>query len=203
MSKIKSVRLSTYLREQILESVMVEFTTNFLSQAELNTTKQLDQAIKDEGLSIALKLWGRCYGKINFTQTPNWSLSKANQFTVAQEDDTSKTFAAYVYWSQERAEANRRPCKSAIDLLITKPEWEGIFNRTDTLGKLKEAHNKEYNGLRSEVKPVLDSFNTTKQLLETWPSMEKFLPPNIADPDKGINLPALALSRLDAKINGN
>ncbi len=59
------------------------------------------------------------------------------------------------------------------------------------------------NFLRREIKPILESFNTTKQLLDTWPSMEKFLPPNIANPEKGINLPALNLSRLEQKIGGS
>lgn len=202
MSKIKSVRLSEFLRGTILKSVMQEFSLNFLKPHGFEAPEHLKEAIAAEGYSAALSLWHKCYGDIDFDQIPKWALDKSNQFTVAMENDTSNTFACRVHWGKDKVQAERRPCKPAIDILLSPEDWTTWLGRREYLEALKEQHNVEYNKLRSEIKPVLDSFNTTKQLLETWPSVEKFLPANIADPDKGINLPALSLSRLEAKING-
>jgi len=204
MRKSKSVRLSIFLRDAILTSVMEEFTANCLKPLGFTTVEQLRGAIKDEGFAIARELWRRCYGGLEISRVPRWALNNSNQFTVAMEGDTSKTFASYVHLTADkRVSADRLPCKQAIDLLVSEEEWVALFDRKNMLEELKQKHQDEHTALRQEVKPVLDSFNTTKQLLETWPSMEKFLPANIADPDKGINLPAISLSRLEEKINGN
>lgn len=51
-----------------------------------------------------------------------------------------------------------------------------------------------------EIRTILSSVNTTGQLVTLWPEAEKYLPPYAADPSKGINLPALKTSRLNAML---
>ena len=53
---------------------------------------------------------------------------------------------------------------------------------------------------RKEVTAVLESVPNTAKLVEIWPRVEAYLPPEVVDPDKGVNLPALPISRLDAKL---
>ncbi|ADX87787.1 hypothetical protein TU12-16_00165 [Vibrio phage ICP2_2006_A] len=42
----------------------------------------------------------------------------------------------------------------------------------------------------TEIRAVLDSVNTTKQLLEAWPEIERFMPSGYVDPSK-VQLPAI------------
>lgn len=199
---MKSVRLSSFLRKEILNSVLREFSVNFLKPLGFKTSGELSEGIVAEGRGVALMLWKERYGPVRFVQIPKWALDKSNKFSVAVAEDTSQTYACHVHWDDNYIQAERRPCKPAIDILITQERWNKLFHKMDLLEAAKEKHCAEKDQLRREIYPILESFNTTKQLLETWPSMEKFLPANIADPDKGINLPALSLSRLEAKING-
>jgi len=202
MNKAKSVRLNAYLRKEILDSVMLEFTRNKLGPMGFDSTEQLKQRILQEGVDVLTRLWDETYGKLGLGRLPVWATNQSNKFTIAQEGDTSRTYEQYIHWG-ERTVLNRRPCKAAVDLLVTAQEWEGLLCTRHALQRTLTEYDQESTKLRREVSPVLESFGSTKQLLDAWPSMEKFLPPNIADPDKGINLPALSLSRLEAKINGN
>jgi len=182
---------------------MAEFSLNYLQPYGFKTGKELTEGIRLEGYAIARTLWFKSYHHIELDKVPRWAWNTKNKFTIAMEEDTSKMYEAYVHETFDRVEAKRLPSKPAVDVLIPKTSWDKLFSRRETLLKLSVDYDKARWELQQEVKPVLDSFNTTKQLLETWPSMEKFLPANIADPDKGITLPALSLSRLEAKINGN
>lgn len=56
------------------------------------------------------------------------------------------------------------------------------------------------NKLRDETRDVLDQIGSTKQLREQWPDMVPYLPPHIADPDKAITLPVLAIDRLSERL---
>lgn len=202
MNKIKSVRLNTYLRKEILDSVMLEFAINTLRPLGFESSMELKQKILQEGVDVLTHLWDETYGNLGLARLPKWATDQSNKFTIAQEGDTSNTYAEYVHWG-ERKSVNRRPCKSAIDLLVTAEEWKALLCTKHSLQRALVKYDEDSTQLRREVYPILESFNSTKQLLDAWPSMEKFLPPNIADPDKGINLPALSLSRLEEKINGN
>lgn len=196
--KVKSVRLNQYLREIILNSVLEEYVKNNLKPYGFETRDQLDKAVKKHRHGACMKLWKKQYGSIDFSLVPRWALDTSGDFSVAQQDDTSKVFVIRLKDDNNLA----LPCKSAIDVLVTKSKWDAMFSKSNALAKAKEACTKGRGKLKDEVKPILDSFSSTKQLLDTWPSMEKFLPPNVADPDKGVNLPALSLSRLEEKING-
>lgn len=196
--KVKSVRLNQSLRDTILNSVLLEYVKNNLKPHGFENRGQLEEAVKKLRHDACMKLWKKQYGSIDFSLVPRWALDTSGDFSVAQQDDTSKVFVVRLKDDNGLA----LPCKSAIDVLVTKSKWDTMFAKSNALAKAKEACTGGRKNLKDEVKPILDSFGSTKQLLETWPSMEKFLPPNVADPDKGVNLPALSLSRLEEKING-
>ncbi len=54
--------------------------------------------------------------------------------------------------------------------------------------------------IQREAEAIINSVNTSKQLVEVWPDVEPFLPAHIADPDKAIRLPAITVSRLNERI---
>lgn len=66
----------------------------------------------------------------------------------------------------------------------------------------KEQHTwqKEHDKLKEETADLLNQYNTTKQLRETWPEIVNYLPPHIADPERAVTLPVLATSRLSERL---
>jgi hypothetical protein len=97
----------------------------------------------------------------------------------------------------------RKPGKpNAADVLLSAKEYDSLFKHMSELIKVKEQYDTDLKQFRSEVSNLLDSVNTTKQLVELWPTVEQYLPAHIADPDVGIKLPMLLISRLDEKLAG-
>lgn len=194
--KTKSVRLNKYLREQILDSVLEEYVTNFLKPYGYTSTEEVASLICEESRNVADLWWEKCYSGINFEALPEWCLNGHRQIIVQVENDTGKMFVNNC--NKDKV----RPTSGSVDLLVSQEEWDVVRKDLVHMRKLKQEVVEGRKALRKQIYPVLLSFGSTKQLIETWPSMEKFLPANIADPDKGVNLPALNLSRLDAVIAG-
>lgn len=59
---------------------------------------------------------------------------------------------------------------------------------------------KERDRNREEVTDYLNQFNTTKQIREGWPELVDYLPAHLADPEAVIQLPVLAVSRLNERL---
>lgn len=68
----------------------------------------------------------------------------------------------------------------------------------------REQERDEYRQTRNkflrEVRSLVESVNSTKQLLEIWPEAEDYIPAHLADPSKGVKLPALQTSRLNERL---
>lgn len=56
------------------------------------------------------------------------------------------------------------------------------------------------NNYRKDVENVVAGVNTTGQLREVWPEVEKFLPEALNNPSKGIQLPTVSIKALNAAI---
>lgn len=59
---------------------------------------------------------------------------------------------------------------------------------------------KERDRNRSEIVDYLNQFNTTKQIRDGWPQLVDYLPAHLADPEAVIQLPVLAVSRLNERL---
>lgn len=186
---MKSIRLAQYSREEILNSVMREFTKTYFAKAAYKTEVELRNLIQEEYHRVMTNLWIDCYGHIDLSKIPNWML-QVYSFSVSVAGSSRV----------ESCELAKRPGKwGAIDLIIDDEE---IFEEYDKLRAELSAYNKEFKSYRSEVKAVLDSVTTTKQLVELWPTVEQYIPAHLADPEKGVKLPALHISRLDERLRG-
>lgn len=192
---MKSVRLNELLRRQILTSVSDEYVINQLKGTGCSTLDEFKASTDKDATVIANTLWDRWYGAWHFKSVPEWALVKERTLLVFLEDDSAQVFRAKT--------SGLRPTKPNVaDGIACQADWALWFG---DFFKNKEEISRIGQGcvdLRAEVRPILDSVGSTKQLLEIWPSMENFLPPHIADPDTGINLPALSISRLQQKIMG-
>ena len=61
------------------------------------------------------------------------------------------------------------------------------------------AYESEYDRYKQDIEQVLSSVNTTGQLTELWPEVEKFLPKGMSNP-KMISLPAVNIALLNRKL---
>lgn len=58
----------------------------------------------------------------------------------------------------------------------------------------------ERSKVREEITDYLNQFNTTKQIRDAWPELVDYLPAHLADPERVIQLPAIARSRLNERL---
>lgn len=186
---MKSIRLARYSREEILNSVMREFTKTYFAKVPYKTEGELRKTIHTEYTKVMAELWNNCYGHIDLSNIPSWMLDSYD-FSISVAG-TSRV--------ESCALAKKPGKRGAIDVVLVD---EVIFSEYDSLRAELSAYNKEFKSYLSEVKTVLDSVTTTKQLVELWPTVEQYIPAHLADPEKGVKLPALHISRLDERLRG-
>lgn len=190
---MKSVRLTKYARESILQSVMDGFEHNYFKDRVYDSPSKLADASIAAREAAMILLWDKTYGKHaeKLASIPKQLLS-GSSFSVATDNGNH----------HESLNLKGRPgkCTSGVDVLLTQEEWEVVFAERIRLQGEYAEWDKEQKSFRKEVWQILESVNTTAQLVELWPSAEQYLPANLADPEKGIKLPALHISRLNEKL---
>lgn len=191
----KSVRLGKQGREDIINSIMEEFEINFFKNSGTGFANK-DELVKGYThleLQIMEGLWMRKYAEhaplldvlpTGFVDTWSFQVFATNQKTKS-------------------VSIPKRPGNgNKVDLVITEEEWDEIWAPAVALRELKSKFEEEQKSFKSEVRSVIESCNTTKQLLEVWPKAEPYLPAYLSDPDQGIKLPALQISRLEERLAG-
>lgn len=101
----------------------------------------------------------------------------------------------WLFFHDAKGEKERRVFKRDGGLLLdsTSPvylEWRKSFDLYTRQHEEVERWRTKRNDYRTEIEAVLASVNTTKQLLEAWPEVEKYIPDAYADPSR-IRLPAI------------
>ena len=79
------------------------------------------------------------------------------------------------------------------------PEWvayQKALNDAKVKNAAYEEHQKSLKKFTNELKQVLESVNTTGQLLEVWPEAAPFVPQEISNPSS-ISLPAVSFVELN------
>lgn len=102
----------------------------------------------------------------------------------------------------EMSETRAHPHEGQYNKLVAAI-YDEADHQTVAYYKATEAVNDWYksrNEFREEIKTILDSVQTTNQLIQLCPEAEQYLPPFAADPSKGINLPTLKTSRLNTLL---
>ena len=188
---MKSVRLSNDMRVDILSSVLKEYTRNLLAGLGAEKEDDLRKAWQDEEKRVLSGLWDKVYGYPT-EEVPAWMLRDDN-FSVAVEG-LSVFRGACVEGKPGR--------KYGADIILTLVQHDELFAPMFELIAITDKFKEDVKQMKSEVNSILNSVNTTKQLVELWPAVEQYIPAYIADPDKGVNLPALLISRLDEKLQG-
>lgn len=191
----KSVRLNRTSREDILASIMDEFERNFFANSKTGcaSKQEIVDRMKQVHVGILRNLWNRKYGHLreHIDQLPAWMVGSGNFYVFATNE---KCFSDYIVGYPGK--------QNAVDLRLEEAEWDSVWEPYTALRDVRDLYDKEYKSFRQEVWTVLESCSSTKQLLEVWPKAEPYLPAYLDDPNRGINLPALQISRLEERLYG-
>ncbi len=199
---MKSFRLTNDIREQILNSIVCEAKdANVRTKLEetwgvtdWNTLLDLRNKFKEHSGEV---FWEMAYGGIDFSNVPHGLLNPHRGLKVCVERDSDH----FMVFQMDKESCY--PClKGAVDLLVSREKYDEVLQEFNYLsGVISDVADLACE-LSGEAQVVLDSVNTSGQLIELWPAVEQFIPAHLADPQKGINLPALTISRLEDKIRG-
>lgn len=183
---MKNIRLSKTKREEILESVLKEWSRN-------NPFKET----QDIEFQLAEELYNKAFSEKVQTLAKNKDLLPFIDYGERFMVSLNGTLETY-------------RLKEKAPLPVHK-SWNGpiisvLEKETETMKLLEEI--KEYNNklldkreqLKREVSEILASVTTTKELVDLWPEIEPLIPAHLADPSKGINLPVIPVSRLNEKL---
>lgn len=210
----KSIRLNKQLRQDILDNIMGAYdianpqpvepiadTKNSIVKTLLEITLKKNQKLLDliknnyellkEDFNSCGKYTSLIYNNYdgnfksvylgNFLSTEELSLIPRSLFknAVINLEDSNQVSATL---------------KKVIDA-------DKLFNKT-TLKQFSK-DNKEWStnhkNYKAQVSTVLEGVNTTNQLLEVWPEVEKFLPVGVLEPSK-IQLPSVSISTLNSAL---
>lgn len=194
----KSVRLNNDARRSICASILQEFAANFRRTHQLAEPDEYGsyEPLKNAMLRSAMEqVWDDKYGRD--------VLKTLSELPPAlRPTDTSFSVSNEVTKRQMQVTIKGKPGRlaSGVDFVLTEEEWEYYFKEWERVCQEVDRLSAETTAFRAEVMAVLDSVNTTKQLLELWPSCEKFIPAHLYNPELGIKLPALHISRLEERL---
>lgn len=181
---MKSVRLTNQMRTDILRSILQKWDEN-------NPSSCIEAAEN----KLADWVWNKQYSKFKkkLEDAPSGFLKMTER-------------VKFVHMGE------------VLDLPLSEPmpcDWESGYLRPmlhvfhtqqKEVEKLLKARDIEQNRneqrceIYEESKAVLESVQSTKQLLETWPEAEPFIPAYIINPSKGVRLPATPVSRLNERL---
>jgi hypothetical protein len=182
---MKSIRLNKSIRDDIVNAMVISW--------EKTSPKPND--MRAESQKVGDAIYREAHKKITFGNAHMhfFNTSMCVKYTVDGVVQTMVMSCA-------------RPIKSTTSSNHT----DGISIAYDEAPKIVldlqklEKHNNNWAGLKrsfkEEVSQIVSSVNTTQQLVDLWPESEQYLPAYASDPSKGINLPALATSRLNEAL---
>lgn len=191
---MKSLRLTKQLRESILNSFIEKYKT---ANPEPALTIDEYEIKCDLAEAIHEKVYSSFVGKI---PEDMYSMSRCIKIMWPNESIAS------LYFRDNASGEDRR-----ISTRVSKVEY--VLTKDDTLyidyqcklelyrkeQSIYNEYQKNLSKFKSNISQVLESVNTTKQLVEVWPESEPFLPKEVSNPSS-INLPAVNFAEINKVI---
>lgn len=192
---MKSLRLNKELRTTILNS----FLDKYKSSNPEPEVGSVGKAKNEAAIKVQKKVYGKYEGLL-----PDDLINKAYYVSVQLPNDSVQ------HWNFGNDQNNE-----TISLLTTKQsKVEYVFTEDDEIyseykkvadvvkqqQSVYDEWEKGYKKFKSEVTQVLESVNTTGQLVEVWPESLPFIPQEISDPSK-INLPSVNFAEINKVIS--
>lgn len=206
----KSIRLNSIIREQILENIRAAYLTNTPEPVldnipdfdymfddaviKAHTAKVqpiIDAAKKDPALKNYIiydsNIW--YFNKTGYRERVPLSGNKLLPSTRQEALFNIKAF-------NDGEKDHKVPTNIQKILKDQRNYYKDTLKPHQDLVK---EHNKVLRLYMEEVSQVLQGVNTSKQLLEVWPEVEKFLPKGTVNPSS-ITLPAVSIANLNAAL---
>lgn len=193
MAATKNIRLTKAIRSDIVSNICNTLKGNLIKNLGLVTEDDVLQRLKVLEKEALIACWVEKYGKnLEHIQKVSRDLLSPREFVLFCSDRSAKhEMREYPYIGKQM---------SGYDVILTGEEYDEKF--ASYLELLKDWNNvkAEVNSVVAEARVIIESVNTTKQLIEIWATAENYIPAHIADPDKGSKLPSKLVSDLDERI---
>lgn len=187
----KSVRLNKEIRSRIVDSVMMQYDVK-------NPLPKVPVDVAEGALAEAVH--SRLYGSIadSIAKIPTSLLNMSSYIRVQMSTGTMcASFPVAANGDQEHRASDTSRFHRA-----TKEEEDQYYAAARELRKLRVKYDeaeKTRRTYKSEVADVINSVNTTAQLLDLWPEVERFIPETVRNPSK-ISLPAISVANLNEAL---
>lgn len=187
----KSIKLNISMRDEIIANVMKCW------DAENEAPYIKDELDKE----LADAYYADCFKSITpqlqeLPEAVKKFLYAGDTFYV-QIGDSSGYTPVYMSDIRPLPVACHRHRRSPVKLYEKKPRFLlSHEKKTQTLDKWRD----DRDSWRQEIRQIVYSVNTTKQLSELWPECVQFFPDYLLDPSQAIKLPALDSARLNKKL---
>ncbi len=181
---MRSVSLNKTMRSEILSSVMDQWKQE---------NPEPDKAHASD--KFAQKVWKKYYKNdlLKLEKAPQRFLKKTSAVNICVNGEVLRLDLKDGLPRDWASEYNIPVLESMDDGDKRYSEYKAVIDAHDSWSK-------ECDLIRRETKAIIDSVNTTKQLLDLWPQVHDFLPAYLSDPDKAIKLPAIKVSRLNERL---
>jgi len=189
---MKSIRLNSTMRSAIIDNMIKAFEQNWFNNKPYKDLDTLLQYRSKKRIDIMITLWDKVYGCYSeaISSLPDFFFKKNTLFSVSAGGNGK-------YCSLTLP--NRPGKESGVDLLIEEDEWDIYFQEITELNTEEELYKKELGIFKQEIKAIIESVSTTKQLVELWSNAEEFIPMTLIDPNN-INLPAINVTNINSKL---
>lgn len=192
---MKSLRLNKEMRENILNNFVAKYL-------EANPKPESTLSKNKIQSDIANKIHQKVYANVVALNIPDEFVNTSSYVAVQLPNES---VSHWVYRDNEGNSVYKVSTKlSKVEYVFTESdplwlEYKELDAQLKEQSKVFEQHSKDLGKFKAEVKQVLDSVNTTGQLVEVWPEAAPFVPQEISNPSS-INLPAVNFAELNKVI---
>lgn len=191
----KSIRLTNEIRDEIIYNVMKSWEGNNPPPERKFNEEQTAEALYNQFVPAKMqKELKEIYNKFGFSNEARY---------INLQDADSRTIKSFYFGEDENGTMYRMFCSKkgcGCFEYAEKDPKKNIFDLYEAENDAETEWDKQRSAFRHQVKSIIYSVNTTKQLAETWEEIVEFIPMEIWNPSKGIQLPAMLKEELNAQI---
>lgn len=190
---MKSIRLNKSIRDSIVSNILKSWDAANPSPKVVtkpNKNALVDALYQDWRKENNIDTLLSCGMKLDYVNQTN-----SVYLSVVDEDTNNTIIYDYVYFRDSKGDKQLRIFKKSGSLQCdnTHPiylEWKAQLDQYTKETEVFKKHQAKRADYATDIRAVLDSVNTTKQLVEAWPEVEQYIPTTFRDPSS-VQLPAI------------
>ena len=197
---MSSIRLNKTTRADIVDRVMKAWQLKNKEPKRYTRqqyTKDRDALVREKILEESQELKAKAH-KAGIAEE-DLSLTSYRKVVMSSSSDNRSQWTVYVDSNEAISRCGALDLDLDHELMATIRKLRKKCTNKRTQDAYKAWETKRIN-YRKDVENVVAGVNTTGQLREVWPEVEKFLPEALNNPSSGIKLPAVSIKALNAAI---